>query len=155
MICQHCQAEVDDLPYCPHCGSLLDHADKVSPQNTTSSNRSKRRARRRHFLRRWLLPVFALLAIIAFGVLGLALMGFRDGSQDRELANRHQAEIHYNRGQVYLEWGQYQLAEAEFEEAVRLSPDYTEADKNRRIAQVKQTVTPTTTPQPTAAPSPA
>ena len=81
-------------------------------------------------------------------------MGFRDGVEDRELANQHQAEIHYNRGQIYLEWGQYQLAEAEFEEAVRLVPDYTEADESRRIAQVKQTVTPSPTPQPTATSTP-
>jgi Tol biopolymer transport system component len=87
----------------------------------------------------------------------MALMGFRDGSRDRALANIHQADIHYNRGLVYLEWGQYQLAEAEFEEAVRLSPGHTEADQNRLIAQTRQTVTPSPTPQPspTLSPTPA
>jgi tetratricopeptide (TPR) repeat protein len=154
MICKNCQAEVADLPYCPHCGSRLDSKGMASSQQASSPHRSTRHARRRRFLRQWLLPLFALLAIIAFGVLGLALMGFRDGSQDRELANRQQAEIHYNRGQVYLEVGQYQLAEAEFEEAVRLSPGYAAAEQNRRIAQIRQTVTPTTTPSPTATPPP-
>lgn len=154
MICQHCQAEVDDLPYCPHCGSRLDSEGLPTPQKVPSDQGGTKRARRRRFRRRWLWPTLALLAIIAFGVLGLALMGFRDGSRDRELANQHQAEIHYNRGLIYLEWGQYQLAEAEFEEAVRLSPNYAEADQNRRTAQLKQTVTPTTTPLPTATSSP-
>jgi Tol biopolymer transport system component len=91
--------------------------------------------------------------VIAFGVLAMALMGFRDGSQQRDLASRHQAEIHYNRGLIYLEWGQYELAEAEFEEAVRLVPGYTEADDRRRLAQVKQTVTPSPTPSPSATPT--
>jgi tetratricopeptide (TPR) repeat protein len=154
MICQNCQAEVTDLPYCPHCGFRLDGKDDHPPQNTTLPTSDIKRARRHRFRRRWILPLFALLAIIAFGILGLALMGFRDGSRDRELANQHQAEIHYNRGLVYMEWGQYQLAEAEFEEAVRLSPGYMQADRSRRTAQAEQVVTPTTTPQPTALPSP-
>jgi tetratricopeptide (TPR) repeat protein len=104
-------------------------------------------------LRRWVFPFLILLVVIAFGVLALALMGFRDGSQQRDLASRHQAEIHYNRGLIYLEWGQYELAEAEFEEAVRLVPGYSEADDRRRLAQVKQTVTPSPTPSPSATPT--
>lgn len=158
MICQNCQAEVDDLSYCPHCGSPLEGEGENIPVDSSPHKRIHRRVDghigRRRFYRRWVLPLLALLAIIAFGVLGLALVGFRDGSRDRELANQHQAEIHYNRGLVYLEWGQYELAEAEFEEAVRLSPSYAEADQSRRIAQARQKVTPTTTPAPTSAPSP-
>jgi tetratricopeptide (TPR) repeat protein len=154
MICQHCQAEVEDLSYCPHCGSRLQGDDTDSSQSHASDKRDTKHAKRRRFYRRWLFPLAALLTIIAFGILGIALMGFRDGSQDRERANQHQAEIHYNRGLVYLEWGQLQLAEAEFEEAVRLSPGYAEADQNRRLAQAKQTVTPSPTPQPSATPSP-
>lgn len=151
MICQNCQAQVDELPYCPHCGFRLDSPSEDSAQPLPSDKHS---ARRRRLNRRWLFALIALLAILAFGILAMALMGFRDGSRDRELANQHQAEIHYNRGLVYLDWGQYQLAEAEFEEAVRLSPGYAKADENRRIAQTRQTVTPTPTPRPSATPPP-
>lgn len=154
MICPNCQAEVQDLSYCPHCGTRLDSQGTDAPDLLSSGKQSARRARRRHLYRRWLWPLTGLVTLIAFGILAMALVGFRDGSRDREQANQHQAEIHYNRGLVYLEWGQLQLAEAEFEEAVRLSPGYAEADKSRRIAQTKQTVTPTPSPQPSATASP-
>ncbi|MHC4717585.1 MAG: zinc ribbon domain-containing protein, partial [Planctomycetota bacterium] len=153
MICQYCQAEVEDLAFCPHCGHRLDERAESPPQELDPTGKSGSGARRRRVLRRWVLPFLILLVVIAFGVLAMALMGFRDGSQQRDLASRHQAEIHYNRGLIYLEWGQYELAEAEFEEAVRLVPGYTEADDRRRLAQVKQTVTPSPTPSPSATPT--
>jgi tetratricopeptide (TPR) repeat protein len=105
-------------------------------------------------LQRFGVPALLLVVIIFFGVLWLALTGFRDGVQERNLSTLHQAEIHYNRGLIYLEWGQYQMAEAEFEEAARLVPDYAEAEAKWRVAQLKQTVTPSPTPSPTTAPTP-
>ncbi len=147
MICEHCQGKISpDFAFCPHCGQPLEHSEAKEPPT--------RRARLRNWLRRRVFPLFILLVVIAFGVLGLALTGFRDGVQERALANRHQAEIHYNRGQVYLELGQYQLAEAEFEEALRLVPDYQAALEQRRTARLKQTVTPSPTPKPTPTSTP-
>ena len=146
MICQHCEADKKDFPFCPYCGHPADGQDESAQHKATL--KSARRARRRQFLRRWVFPVFILLVIIAFGVLGMAVIGFRDGIRERDLANRHQAEILYNRGEVYLEWGQYQLAEAHFQETLRLVPDYAGAAEYLQVAQVKQTVTPSPTPPP-------
>jgi len=146
VICTNCQAEVQDLPFCPHCGHQLHEEDADSFQRLPD-----RRSRREQPFRRWLVLLSLLLPIIAFGVLALALLGFRDGMQERARATQHQAEIHYNRGLVYLEWGQNQLAEAEFEEALRLVPNYSQAEEKRQIARVKQTVTPTPAPSPTPA----
>ena len=154
MICERCQNEVQDLPFCPHCGYRLDGKDNHPPQEESLPDEPNGRARRRRFLRRWVYPLALLLVVIAFGVTGLALLGFQDGVRDHELASQHQAEIHYNRGLIYLEWGQYQLAEAEFEEAVRLVSNYGDAEEKRRLAQVKQTVTPTATPTATPTPTP-
>jgi tetratricopeptide (TPR) repeat protein len=156
MICKHCQAQVQDLAFCPYCGYRLNSQVSYPPQEHNPFGKPDKRARRTQFFRRWTLPFLILLVIIAFGILGLALLGFRNGSQERELANQHQAEIHYNRGLIYLEWGQYELAEAEFEEAVRLVPGYQQAEEKRRIAQVQQTITPSPTalPSPTPLPSP-
>jgi tetratricopeptide (TPR) repeat protein len=139
MICPSCRAEVKDSPFCPQCGHRLQEIPLGKPG---------RRTRRRLFLRRWVLPLFLLLVVIAFSVLALALRGFQDGIQDRDRANHRQAEILYNRGEVYLELGQWQLAEAHFEEALRLAPDYAEAQDKLQIAQAKQTVTPSPTPPP-------
>ncbi len=147
MVCEHCNGKISpEFAFCPHCGRRLGHAD--------SQGTPTRRARLLRWLRQRLFPLLILLVVIAFGVLGLALTGFRDGVQERALANRHQAEIHYNRGEVYLELGQYQLAEAEFEEALRLVPNYQAALEKRRIARLKQTVTPSPTPEPTLTPTP-
>lgn len=105
-------------------------------------------------MRRWLLPIVLLLVVIAFGILGLALKGFRDGTAEQVLERQLQAEIHANRGDVWMQCGQYEMAEAEFQEALRLVPNYTEAERNLELARLEQTVTPTATPTmaPTALP---
>jgi tetratricopeptide (TPR) repeat protein len=153
LICQHCQAEVQEGTFCSHCGYRLDGEARSSPSEQLPHDHRGKRHRRRTVFRRYILPAMILIVVVAFGVLAMALQGFRDGSAERELANRHQAEIHYNRGLIYFEWGQYQLAEAEFEEAVRLVPGYSEAESSRRLSQAKQTVTPSPTPAPSSTPT--
>ena len=158
MICRNCQADTQDFPFCPYCGQPIANDDQATPPT-----KRDKRAQRRQFVRRWIVPLVLLSVVLAFGVLLMALMGFRAGTQERELANRHQAEILYNRGEIYLEWGQLQLAEAHFEEALRLVPDYEQAVTQLEVAQARQTVTPSPTsppptstpPLPTSTPSPA
>ena len=147
MICRNCQAETQDFAYCPHCGHPTGlHTDATSQESVP--DRATKRARRRRFFRKWLFPLFLLLVVIAFGVLVMAVAGFRDGQQERDLANWHRADVLYNRGEAYLEFGQYQLAEAHFQEVLRLVPDHAQALEQLPVAQVKQTVTPSPTPPP-------
>lgn len=144
MICPACKAEIPAYAYCPHCGH---------PTGTGADAPRAISHRARDLFRRWVLPVAVLVVIIAFGVLGMALLGFRDGTQQRDLANHHQADVLYSRGEAYLECGQYQLAEAHFREALRLVPDYAGAQDNLAVAQARQTVTPSpTSPPPTSTP---
>lgn len=144
MICRHCKAEIPEYAYCPHCGQPTGKADATPPAVSVLV---------RHAFRRWILPLAILVVVIAFGVLGMALLGFVDGTQERDLANRHQAEILYGRGEAYLECGQNQLAEAHFREALRLVPDYPGAAQKLSVAQARQTVTPSPTlPPPTSTP---
>ena len=154
MICESCQAPIEDLPFCPYCGHRRSDQTESTARGHALPDKLVRRARRRRLLQRFGVPALLLVVIIFFGVLWLALTGFRDGVQERNLATLHQAEIHYNRGLIYLDWGQYQMAEAEFEEAARLVPGYAEAEAKWRVAQLKQTVTPSPTPSPTTAPTP-
>jgi tetratricopeptide (TPR) repeat protein len=158
VICRNCHAEVQEWAFCPHCGYRLGDQAEYPPQEYNPHGTPDRQARWRHFFRRWVLPFVLLLVVVFFGVLGLSLLGFVDGVQERSVATRHEAEIHYNRGLIYLQWGQYQMAEIEFEEALRLAPDYSEAEAKRRLAQAGQTVTPSPTlpmlPTSTATPPP-
>jgi tetratricopeptide (TPR) repeat protein len=153
MICENCRTVVTDLPFCPHCGYRLNDKVEYPAQEQNPHGKPDVRARRRRILRRWILPLVLLFVIIAFGVLGLALMGFRDGVRDHNQATLHETNIHYNRGLVYLETEWYQMAEAEFDEALRLAPDHVQAAEKRRIAQTRQTVMPSPTASPTPLPT--
>lgn len=141
MHCPNCQAEIPEYPYCPYCGHPMDQepaAQQVRPEPRPS----------RAFFSRWVLPLSLLLVLIAFGVLAMSLLGFRDGVRQRELDSQHQAEILFSRGEAYLECGQYQLAEAHFEEALRLFPQIAGGSDQLAVARARQTVTPSPTPPP-------
>jgi tetratricopeptide (TPR) repeat protein len=145
MICRYCQAEIPDYAYCPHCGHPTG--------SQAGATRPAAWSQLQTAFRRWVLPFVILVVVIAFGVLGMALLGFRDGTQQRDLANRHRAEVLYGRGEAYLECGQNQLAEAHFREALRLVPDYPGAAGKLSVARARQTVTPSpTSPPPTSTP---
>lgn len=147
IICSTCHQPAPNLNYCPHCGTPI-----------PTDARSHRRARRQAIFRRWIFPLLILLAVIAFGILGMAMQGFRDGTNEQLLRKQHQADIHFNRGMIWLQVGQYEMAEAEFEETMRLVADYPEAADYLQMARLKQTVTPsptaTQTPQDTPTPQP-
>ncbi len=134
IICSNCQQPAPNLNYCPHCGTPI-----------PTDAQSQRRARRRAFFRRWILPLLLLLVVIAFGILGMAMQGFRDGTNEQLLRKQHQADIHFNRGMVWLQVAQYEMAEAEFEETLRLVADYPEAAEYLQMARLKQTITPAPT----------
>ncbi len=142
LICPNCQQLlVQAWPFCPHCGQSLTNLDATL----------LKRLRRRAAFRRWLLPLILLLIVIAFGILGLALKGFRDGAADQQAAKQQQAQMHYNLGMVWMQCEQYQMAEAEFQEALRLLPEDGNIQSQWRLAQARQTVTPTSTPPPPTA----
>jgi tetratricopeptide (TPR) repeat protein len=145
MICRFCKAEIPDYAYCPHCGQPTSSEADAARQPAS--------LRVRNAFRRWVLPAAILVIVIAFGILGMALLGFFDGTQERDLANRQRAEVVYGRGEAYLECGQNQLAEAHFREALRLVPDYPGAADKLSVARARQTVTPSpTSPPPTSTP---
>jgi len=79
----------------------------------------KSEARQRPRVWFWtLITALAVLLLLAYVVL-LAVLGFRDGLKDRALHNRDVAQEHYAAGLSYVEAGNYELAIAEFEQALR------------------------------------
>lgn len=100
-----------------------------------------------HRPRIWLWALAAGLAIVLMVVfvLVLGVIGFYDGLRDRAIANRQIAEEHYALGLEHLEAGDYELAIAEFELAIRHDSDLPDLRDRLREAKdlARARVTPT------------
>lgn len=144
MLCDNCGAEIqEDFVLCPYCGYQVGEDRDLAPGR---SGVAVSPSRERLFPPwAWLLGFGLVLGCILMSVLGVGLAGVYGGLKERAVLNRQKAEEHYNRGLAHLEEGDYNLAEAEFREALRLAPDYWEAaDKLREVkAQLTALATPT------------
>ena len=108
---------------------------------------------------RWLLVAILVLSVSIIMVIGASILGYYDGLKDREETLRLQALEHYRLGVSHLEDSNYALAQAEFEETLRLQPDLNEAWIKLQETQVRMSTIPTPTsallptPEPTAIPT--
>ena len=93
------------------------------------------------------LAVMAIAAIVVLAIVGLGLAGVYYGLRDRSNVQHQAAEEYYNKGVVYLEQGQPELAIAQFEMVLRLEPNHSKAlaklDEARQAMNVPPTATPT------------
>jgi len=103
----------------------------------------------------WLLIVVIFLATALALVVGAGVLGYFDGLKDREERLQTEALEHYRAGVAHMEAGEYELAQAEFEEAIRLRPDFQPAWQRLRESQVylEAIPTPTSVPLPTMTPA--
>ena len=85
----------------------------------------------------WLWALVAAVSTFLFVVFLLVLgaLGAYDGLQDRAISHRRIAEEHYAQGLTQLEAGNYELAIAEFEEAMRYDLDL--PDLRNRLQEAK------------------
>lgn len=67
----------------------------------------------------WTLGTAIAVALVVVLVVALGVLGVYDGLKDRAIANRQLAQEHNSLGMTYLAAGDYELAIAEFEEAMR------------------------------------
>lgn len=95
----------------------------------------------------WLWTLVAALAVILLMgyVLVLGVLGVYDGLKDRAIENMQVAQEHYAEGLKHLEAGDYELAIAEFEQALRHDSNLVEARSQLREAKemARTLVTPT------------
>ena len=105
---------------------------------------------------RWLLVAILVLSVAIIMVVSGGILGYYDGLKDREEILRSQALEHYRLGVAHLEEGNYLLAQAEFEETLRLQPDLQPAWVKLQETQVRMSTipTPTSAALPAVAPSP-
>jgi tetratricopeptide (TPR) repeat protein len=95
----------------------------------------------------WLWTLIAALAVILLMVYVLVLgaLGFYDGLKDRVVENQQFAQEHYAQGMQHLQAGDYELAIAEFELALRHDSSLSEAMAELQEAKelARALVTPT------------
>jgi tetratricopeptide (TPR) repeat protein len=144
MLCDSCGAELEEeFTFCPHCGHGIGEGDDHALERGRVAIFPTREQLFPHWV--WLLGFGLFIGCILMSVLGVGIAGVYGGLKERAALARQEAEGHYNRGLAHLEEGDYNLAEAEFREVLRLAPDYWEAaDKLREVrAQVAAMATPT------------
>jgi len=144
MLCDSCGARLEkEFTFCPHCGHKIGEGDDHPLDTGRVAIFPTRKQLFPHWV--WLLGFGLFIGCILMSVLGVGIAGVYGGLKERTVLARQEAEEHYNRGLAHLEEGDYNLAEAEFKEALRLAPDYWEAaDKIREVrAQVAAMATPT------------
>lgn len=142
-ICSNCGAWVRrERSGCPWCGTRLSGAGAttsshvvtegadVTPddegEDLLSSSLSVQ------FWRRLFLAVAAVLALL-FIVMGS--FAVYQGLNDRAVSDARQAVDHYENGRSYYEEGRFELAAAEFREALNLKPDFEAARQALAIAE--------------------
>jgi tetratricopeptide (TPR) repeat protein len=133
MFCEKCGARIEERElYCPQCGVPVgDPSPGVLP-----AQMGKRQLP--GWL--WLLGVALLTTLLLLCILALGVAGVYQGLQERARLSREAAVIHHDRGQLYLKQGEYELAQAEFEEALRLAPDYGPVQESlREVQSITQT----------------
>ncbi|MFQ6058295.1 MAG: tetratricopeptide repeat protein [Anaerolineae bacterium] len=117
MFCEKCGARIDEgVLYCLQCGYPIHVQSPSTPVTLTEEEPLP------DWL--WLLASALLGTFLLLGILGLGVAGVYQGLQERARLSREAATVHYDRGLLYMEQGNYELAQAEFEEALRLAPDY-------------------------------
>lgn len=98
----------------------------------------------------WRRILSGCLGLVICGILlygGIGLLAVREGLQERAQIAQTESQAHYERGQEHLANNAIELAIAEFEQAIKLNPNFTEARQALREAQRIAQAQPTPTSQ--------
>ncbi|MGH2541163.1 MAG: tetratricopeptide repeat protein [Ardenticatenaceae bacterium] len=102
-----------------------------------------------HSPRFWRRSFLTALLLIVVMMLGFGALGVYRGLNDRQLQNRRSAIAYYEEGNELLEQGNYELALANFREALRLEANFEAAAAQMRVAEqaLEQQNRPTPSPE--------
>jgi tetratricopeptide (TPR) repeat protein len=133
VLCTYCDSTVpDDSPFCPVCGFRLKVGSSLELASVKKAETGHRRGSPGLL---WYVVLSLLSSALLSATVGLAVLGMRDGLEERGRRNRDIGLEYYRRGLVHVEEGNYLLALAEFEKAVQLAPEYTEAREQLAFVQ--------------------
>ena len=156
MICKNCGEELQDstMLICPHCGQdpagepAVESEDVPLPvpfpreqPKPVVQSRPQPAPEGRSVIRgmsgcAWGVVLLTLIACVSVAFVAAGLGGIYQGLKERDSANQALAYEHYSRGMVHLEAGEIELAEAEFEQAIRVSPS-TSMDAYEELKQIR------------------
>ncbi len=132
MRCGYCQKGVPhEVLICPFCGFEL--SPTQPPGDRASASRSDVRRDAPGLL--WYVALILLGSALLSATVALGLVGAEHGLDIRRRRASELGAEHYSRALIHLEQGNYLLALAEFEEAVRLAPDHEDARKHLLLLQ--------------------
>ena len=151
MQCPECGRRVrGKVIFCPYCGVRLPSdkhgLPKRRPEKALAVETKRLASNERP--RQGLGSSSLLIAAMVFGVLiivGAVVLGVYQGLRDRDRLDRLAASEHFDKGLAYLDGGQYELAIAELESALRLDPDNQAAESRIEEARSYLLAEPTPT----------
>jgi tetratricopeptide (TPR) repeat protein len=124
--CGYCRRGVpDEALICPFCGFELAWAPE--PPEPPTAVQADAKGDSPGLL--WYMGLALLASALFSAIVALGLLGAEQGLNVRRERSGLLGEEYYQRGLVHLEQGNYLLAMAEFEEAVRLAPDHRDAQE--------------------------
>ena len=142
MRCTYCDSTVpDDSLLCPICGFSLG-AETSLERGAIGATKTDTRGASPGLL--WYAALSLLASALLLATIGLGLLGVQRGLEDGRYRAAQLGQEYYRRGLTHLQEGNYLLALAEFEEAVRLAPDNSEAQE--QLAALQALVGVQTTP---------
>jgi len=152
MFCPECGRKVRrKVAFCPYCGIRLtpqkqsvgmeeaselpiEGEDKAAPRKRTPWGCGSSTL------------LVAAISLAVLIILASAALGIYQGVQERNRLDRLAASQHFSKGLAHLERGEYELAIAQLESAMRLDPHNGEARVKLEEARTKLTAAPTPTP---------
>ncbi len=152
MRCPECESEVPNrVSLCPQCGVSVEET-QPSDARRASGSEGKASDTARAGRVRSPGPMFlwgaALLVLLTISVGGGIYFGVREGEKERVQRLEDEAEEHYQAGLERLNQGNFELAQAEFEYALKLDPGHALAGQGIAEAEAGLRVDPTPTRKP-------
>ena len=149
MRCPECDSEIPaQVSLCLHCGAMV---EKTQPSRAAGRSEPGTRASRpasAFRLRTAFLWSLGLVLLLLLGISAGVYLGVRQGEHDRVQRLTEEAERHYQRGLARLDQGNYELAQAEFEYALKLDPSHPLAGEGIAEAEARRQVVPVPTESP-------
>ncbi|MCL6429476.1 MAG: hypothetical protein K6V36_01285 [Anaerolineae bacterium] len=145
------EAEVVDVPLGPSAAeapAVETSGPTPTPEAGTATQPTRLEAARQRLLRSGLIGPMGLgmlAGCLVFFIITLGVAGVYQGLRLRNMNQVEAAAEHYRLGLMHLEKGMYELAAAEFEYALRLRPDYPEAQQKLIEARSKASPVPSPT----------